>query len=156
MILRDLHCGSEVCQPCGCQPSSVLREPIRRQVHLFLPTVIESRGNGLHRRTERSCIGKDWNRRSVGVRKVCATDPYRTDPNCTNLATPSDLSCRKCWSGRTCRNPASHSKSAGLRPLGVRLPLPAPQIVKKLSEFLQKQNAPLRVHVCAKCAHRSK
>jgi len=37
---------------------------------------------------------------------------------------------------KTVQNLRVISKSAGLRPLGVRLPLPAPQIVKKLSEFL--------------------
>src|SRR2546422_1124771 len=64
----------------------------------------------------------------IGVRKLCATGPHETTPNCTNLVAASNASCRKCWSTRTCKSAASHSKSAGLRPLGVRLPLPAPQI----------------------------
>ena len=49
---------------------------------------------------------------------------------------------------------AADSKSAGLRPLGVRLPLPAPKILKKLSSFPGKDecttcSASVR-KVCAK------
>ena len=63
----------------------------------------------------------------IGVRKVCATGPHETTPNCTNLVAASNASCKKCWSTRTCKSVTSHSKFAGLRPLGVRLPLPAPR-----------------------------
>jgi len=45
---------------------------------------------------------------------------------------------------------ASHSKSAGLRPLGVRLPLPAPQIPEKLSSILGK--AEMHHFWCKVCA----
>ena len=49
----------------------------------------------------------------IGVRKVCATGPHETTPNCTNLVAASNASCRKCWSTRTCKSAASHSKFAG-------------------------------------------
>jgi hypothetical protein len=75
----------------------------------------------------------------IGVRKVCATGLHETTPNCTTLAAASNASCRKCWSTRTCKSAASHSKSADLRVLGVRLPLPAPtkQTVNERSVLLQ-------------------
>jgi hypothetical protein len=64
----------------------------------------------------------------IGVRKVCATGLHETIPNCTNLAPASNAGRRNCWSVRSCKSVTSHSKSAGLRPLGVRLPLPAPSL----------------------------
>jgi len=63
----------------------------------------------------------------IGVRKVCATGPHETMPNCTNLVAASNASRRNCWRLRSCKSVASHSKSADLRVLGVRLPLPAPR-----------------------------
>src|SRR6185295_6524810 len=64
-------------------------------------------------------------RRKVAVRKVCATDLYGTHRSLTELATTSNARHRKCCTVETSEKLASHSKCAGLRPLGVQFPLPA-------------------------------
>ena len=60
----------------------------------------------------------------IGVRKVCATGPHETTPTCTNLVAASNASCRKCWSTRTCKRAASHSKFADTWYLGGSTPPP--------------------------------